>query len=51
MKEVFEPIVLDVLKVLDGQVRSLQKKQQSVSAILLVGGFGTYVDALEASSR
>lgn len=41
MKDVFEPIVQDVLEVRDGQVQNLQK-QESVSAILLVGGFGTY---------
>lgn len=38
--DVFEPIVAEVVALVEGQVKEIQGKGETVSAIILVGGFG-----------
>lgn len=40
VKELFDPVVEDVVALVDGQVKSLRSAGKKVSAILCVGGFG-----------
>ncbi|EKG11037.1 Heat shock protein Hsp70 [Macrophomina phaseolina MS6] len=40
LKEIFDPVVKDVIDLVDGQVRELRAKGENVSGVVLVGGFG-----------
>ncbi|RPB20356.1 actin-like ATPase domain-containing protein [Terfezia boudieri ATCC MYA-4762] len=38
---IFEPIIQEVIKLVDGQIQAVQNKGKQVTSILLVGGFGS----------
>ena len=40
VKEIFEPVIKQVLELVEGQVDAITKKQGRVCGIILVGGFG-----------
>jgi hypothetical protein len=40
VKAIFDPVIDEVLKLLDGQVDAIRTKGDTVSGIILVGGFG-----------
>ncbi|KAG9681990.1 actin-like ATPase domain-containing protein, partial [Aureobasidium melanogenum] len=40
VKAIFDPVIDEVLKLLDGQVDAIRNKGDTVSGIILVGGFG-----------
>ncbi|KAI5269890.1 actin-like ATPase domain-containing protein [Aureobasidium subglaciale] len=40
VKEIFDPVIEEVVKLLDGQVDAIRAKSDTVSGIILVGGFG-----------
>lgn len=40
VKAIFDPVIDEVLKLLDGQVDAIRSKGDTVSGIILVGGFG-----------
>ena len=40
VKQIFEPVIQEVVKLLEGQVQGIRAKGDVVSGIILVGGFG-----------
>jgi hypothetical protein len=40
VKQIFEPVIAEVVKLLEGQVEGIRGKGDTVSGIILVGGFG-----------
>lgn len=40
VKDIFEPVIAEVVKLLEGQVDAIRAKGDNVSGIILVGGFG-----------
>ncbi|QIW97193.1 hypothetical protein AMS68_002711 [Peltaster fructicola] len=40
VKEIFEPVIREVIELLEGQVKAIKKKDGIISGIILVGGFG-----------
>jgi hypothetical protein len=40
VKQIFEPVVQEVVKLLEGQVEGIRRKGDMVKGIILVGGFG-----------
>lgn len=40
VKDIFEPVIKEVIELLEGQVRAIKKKDGVISGIILVGGFG-----------
>jgi hypothetical protein len=40
VKQIFEPVIDEVVKLLEGQVEGIRAKGDTVSGIILVGGFG-----------
>jgi hypothetical protein len=40
VKTIFEPVIKDVIDLVEGQVAAIQSKGDNVSGIILVGGFG-----------
>lgn len=40
VRDIFEPVIAEVVKLLEGQVNAIREKRDHVSGIILVGGFG-----------
>ena len=40
MKQCFDPVIAEVIKLVKHQINSIQGSERNVSAVLLVGGFG-----------
>lgn len=40
IKVIFDPVVTDILRLIRGQVQSVERKRKAVRSIILVGGFG-----------
>ena len=40
VKTIFEPVIKQVVELVDGQVNAIREKKGRVSGIILVGGFG-----------